>query len=62
MRDCYLATCVHCGAEVVVAERFADPEFAALRAHLVTTHPELATVAGTLRVLQHYSVSAHPGH
>ena len=58
--DRYRATCVHCGADVVVAARFADPEFALMQQHLATAHSELGNAGETVRILQHYTVSAHP--
>ena len=58
MRACYIATCVHCGKEVVAAERFADQEFALLQRHLATAHPHLGNADGTVGILQHYTVRA----
>jgi hypothetical protein len=55
--DRYLATCIRCGRGVLTAEQFSDPEFASLRRHLETHHPDIANVAGTAGVLQHYAVS-----
>lgn len=53
----YLATCVHCGQPVVAASRFADTEFASLRAHLEAVHPALA-IGGTAHILQQFAVRA----